>query len=55
MPIPSGRLGLEQVVELCELSDADPSRDAGLSRRLATLAGERIGRQLVPTVVAAAQ
>jgi glycerate 2-kinase len=43
------RLGLEQVIGLCELSDADPSRDPELSRRLAALAGERIGRQLVPT------
>jgi glycerate 2-kinase len=47
------RLGLGQVVGLCELSDADPSRDPELSRRLAALAGERIGRQLVPTAAAA--
>ncbi len=45
------RLGLEQVVALSELTDGDPSRDPELSRRLAALAGERIGRQVgSPTV-----
>jgi glycerate kinase len=40
------RLGLGEVVALRELTDADPSRDPDLSRHLAALAGERIGRQL---------
>ncbi|HEY0125585.1 MAG TPA: glycerate kinase [Blastococcus sp.] len=41
------RLGLDLVVALGELTDEDPSRDPDLSRRLAALAGEGIGRQLV--------
>ena len=40
------RLGLEQVVALGELTDEDPSRDPDLSRRLAAVAGELIGRQV---------
>src|SRR4051812_36766236 len=40
------QLGLEQVIALSQLSDADSTRDAALSRDLATLAGERIGRQI---------
>ena len=40
------RLGLEQVVVLGQLSDEDPSRDAVLSKRLAAVAGELIGRQV---------
>ncbi|MGY1792942.1 glycerate kinase [Geodermatophilus sp. SYSU D00525] len=40
------RLGIGQVVALGELTDGDPSRDPDLSRRLAAVAGERIGRQL---------
>jgi glycerate 2-kinase len=39
-------LGLQEVVALDALTDADPSRDPGLSRHLAAVAGERIGRQL---------
>jgi glycerate 2-kinase len=40
------QLGLDQVIALSQLSDADSTRDAALSRRLAALAGERIGRQI---------
>jgi glycerate 2-kinase len=40
------RLGVEQVFALSALSDADPSRDPDLSRRLAEVAGEQIGRQV---------
>src|SRR3954452_6367396 len=40
------QLGLEQVVALGQLSEADSTRDVALSRRLAALAGERIGRQI---------
>ncbi|MGY1783522.1 glycerate kinase [Geodermatophilus sp. SYSU D00698] len=40
------RLGLDQVVALGELTDGDPRRDAELSRRLAAVAGELIGRQV---------
>src|SRR3954453_7094956 len=40
------QLGLEQVVALGQLSEADSTRDAALSRRLAALAGEHIGRQI---------
>jgi glycerate kinase len=46
------RLGLQEVVALAELSEADSSRDPDLSRRLAALAGERIGRQLVSSTTA---
>jgi glycerate kinase len=46
------RLGLGEVVALRDLTDADPSRDPDLSRHLAALAGERIGRRVVsPTPV----
>jgi glycerate kinase len=40
------RLGIEQVVALAELTDMDSSRDPDLSRRLATVAGGLIGRQV---------
>jgi glycerate kinase len=40
------RLGVAQVVALDQLTDADPSRDPALSRRLAVTAGGRIGGQL---------
>src|SRR3954453_5197661 len=40
------QLGLEQVVALGQMSEADSTRDAALSRRLAALAGEHIGRQI---------
>ena len=40
------RLGFEQVVALGELTDMDPSRDPDLSRHLAAVAGELIGRQV---------
>jgi glycerate 2-kinase len=40
------RLGLEQVVALGELTDVDPSRDPDLSRSLASVAGELIGRRV---------
>jgi glycerate 2-kinase len=46
------RLGLEQVHALGDLSDADPSRDPALSRRLAALVGELLGRSLSEPVVA---
>ncbi|MGR6962889.1 glycerate kinase [Geodermatophilus sp. URMC 61] len=49
------RLGLEQVVALAELTDVDPSRDPDLSRRLAAVAGERIGRQVRSLAVAGRQ
>jgi glycerate kinase len=40
------RLGLEGVVTLSTLTAADPSRDPGLSRRIAAVAGNLIGRRL---------
>jgi glycerate kinase len=40
------QLGLEGIEALSALTTADPSVDAGLSRALATRAGERIGREL---------
>jgi glycerate 2-kinase len=40
------RLGLEQVIALGELTDADPSRDPVLSRRLAAAAGALVGRRI---------
>jgi glycerate kinase len=46
------RLGLEHVVALGELTDEDPSRDPGLSRRLAADAGSLIGRQVRRLTVA---
>ncbi len=49
------RLGLEQVVALGELTDEDPSRDPDLSRRLAAVAGELIGRQVRSLAVAGRQ
>ena len=46
------RLGLQEVVALGELTDEDPSRDPVLSRHLAAVAGELIGRQVgSPTLV----
>ena len=41
-----GQLGLEGIEALSALTTADPSADAGLSRALATRAGERIGHEL---------
>ena len=41
-----GQLGLEGIEALSALTTADASADAGLSRALATRAGERIGREL---------
>ena len=46
------QLGLEQVLALGELSDTDPSRDPALSRRLAAVAGEHLGRDVYSPVVA---
>ena len=46
------QLGLEQVFALGEMSDADPSRDPALSRRLAAVAGELLGRSVSSPVVA---
>ena len=46
------QLGLGRVVALGEMSDADPSRDPALSRRLATVAGELLGRNMSSLVVA---
>jgi glycerate kinase len=43
------RLGVERVVALGELTDGDPSRDAGLSKHLAAVAGALLGRQIRPT------
>jgi glycerate 2-kinase len=40
------QLGLEQVFALDQLSEADPSGDPDLSRHLAAVAGELIGRQV---------
>lgn len=40
------QLGLEGIEALSALTTADPSADPGLSRALATRAGERIGREL---------
>ncbi|MGY1640104.1 glycerate kinase [Geodermatophilus sp. SYSU D00703] len=47
------RLGVERVVALGELTDEDPSRDPALSRRLAAVAGELIGRGVRAPAVAA--
>jgi glycerate 2-kinase len=46
------QLGLERVLVLGEMSDADPSRDPALSRRLAAAAGELLGRCISSPVVA---
>jgi glycerate kinase len=46
------QLGLEQVFALGEMSDADSSRDPALSRRLAAVAGELLGRSVSSPVVA---
>jgi glycerate 2-kinase len=47
------QLGLEQVVALDQLSEADSSRDPELSRHLAAVAGELIGRQVRSPAAAA--
>jgi integrase len=46
------QLGLQRVLVLGEMSDADPSRDRALSRRLAAAAGELLGRSTSSPVVA---